>query len=93
MVENYQPISEIRVTGGLSNSDCLCQKLANLLKLPVIRSEQTEATAMGLAFLTAQSPDSWQLPANGKSFAVEEEFSLHERFNAWEVEMTRALKK
>ncbi|WP_455376804.1 FGGY family carbohydrate kinase [Kaarinaea lacus] len=93
MVENYQPISVVRVTGGLSNSDCLCQKLANLLQLPVIRSEQTEATAMGLAFLTAQSPDSWHLPANGKSFAVEEEFSLHKRFNAWEVEMTRALKK
>ena len=91
--DNEQPVSRIKVTGGLSNSDCLCQKLANLLQLPIIRSEQTEATAMGLAFLTAQAPKSWRLAETGQSFAPQQDAPLHRRFREWENEMEKALKK
>jgi len=92
MEENGQNISVVKVTGGLSNADCLCQKLANLLKLPVIRSEQTEATAMGLAYLMAQAPPSWRPPVNVKTFSVLEDEPLHRRFNEWEKAMNIALK-
>lgn len=91
--DNAQPISRIKVTGGLSNADCLCQKLANLLQLPVIRSGQTEATAMGTAFLVAQAPDSWRLPETGRTFTPKEEVTLQKRFSEWEKAMNKALEK
>jgi len=94
LLQQYsQKVTFVRVTGGLSNSDCLCQKLANLLQLPIVRSDQTEATAMGLAFLTAGSPTTWQKPANGASFSVQQDKTLLERFNAWESAMNRELQK
>ena len=90
--DNVQRLTAIRVTGGLSNADCLCQKLANLLQIPVIRSEQTEATAMGLAFLTANGPEEWLPSTNGKSFNAKEDGALYKRFKAWEAAMDTALK-
>ena len=93
MLKNSQTIKEIRITGGLSNADCLCQKLANLLQMPIIRAEQTEATAMGLAYLTAQSPDDWQVPGEWKSFDCDEDKLLQGRFQRWESEMSKAVRK
>ena len=91
--ENDLQMTKIKMTGGLSRADCLCQKLANLLQLPVIRSEQAEATAMGLAYLVAQCPSTWQVSDNGQVFYPEEDALLMQRFEAWQKEMSRALEK
>lgn len=93
MLKASQPIREIKITGGLSNSDCLCQKLANLLGMPITRAEQTEATAMGLAYLTAKSPDTWQVSGSWKTFTNKEDKLLHGRFHEWESEMSKAIQK
>ena len=91
--KSNQRISKIKLTGGLSNSDCLCQKLANLLELPVERSEQLEATAMGLAYLTANSPVNWQASDESETFVAVEDSPLHRRFVEWEKQMDLSLQK
>jgi len=46
---------KLMVSGGLSTLDALCQRLANLTNLPVLRSLESEASARGLAFLLGAS--------------------------------------
>ena len=53
------PLQRVRVSGGLSNLDGLCQKLSNLSGMEIERSVMTEATARGVAWLAAGRPDSW----------------------------------
>jgi glycerol kinase len=47
------PIPELRVDGGVSVMDVLCQYQADVLGVPVIRSQTAEATALGAALLAA----------------------------------------
>jgi glycerol kinase len=42
---------EVRADGGAAASDILLQRQADLLGIPVIRAAQTEATALGVAYL------------------------------------------
>jgi len=46
-------VSELRVDGGASVMDGLCQFQADLLGIPVARAESTEATALGAGLLAA----------------------------------------
>ncbi|MEN8129836.1 MAG: FGGY-family carbohydrate kinase, partial [Pseudomonadota bacterium] len=52
-------IRQLSISGGLSRYDMLCQGLADLSALPVIRSRQSEATARGIA---------WQAGNQAKAF-------------------------
>ena len=52
-------VRRVLLTGGLSNVDWICQSLANLLRLPVTRPDDCEASARGAAFLLAGRPDDW----------------------------------
>jgi glycerol kinase len=45
------PLSEIRVDGGMAQSDPFLQFQADLLNLPIQRSPHTESTALGAALL------------------------------------------
>ena len=47
------PFSELRVDGGASRLDCLCQFQADLLGIPVTRAASVEATALGAGLLAA----------------------------------------
>ena len=51
MQEHGLRFSRLRVSGGLSQLDGLCQRLASLSGLPVERPQLHEATALGLARL------------------------------------------
>ncbi|HIA26732.1 MAG TPA: hypothetical protein EYN79_01200 [Planctomycetes bacterium] len=53
------PLQQLRVSGGLSQLDGLCQKIADLGGLPVARSDASEATARGIAWLAAGRPRRW----------------------------------
>ena len=53
------PLARLRVGGGLSRLDGLCQRLANLSGLPVERLDDPEATARGVAWLAAGRPAGW----------------------------------
>ncbi|MDH3647242.1 MAG: FGGY family carbohydrate kinase [Gammaproteobacteria bacterium] len=77
----------IVVSGGLSHNDGLCQGLADLSGLVVRRPDEAEATARGLAFLTARLPTEWQ-PAPEQAFEPGADRNiLRQRFSLWLDEM------
>lgn len=59
IMQSGQTLSRLRVCGGLSQLDGLCQRLADLSALPVERLNLPEATARGIAWLAAGKPDDW----------------------------------
>jgi glycerol kinase len=83
-------LERVVVTGGLSASDWLCQRLADLLSLPVHRHEELEATARGLGFLVADQPADWRVGAKVRLFVPTAYPQLLERFFAWLKEMKQA---
>jgi glycerol kinase len=54
-----RPLTELRVDGGASVMDVLCQFQADLLGIPVRRPRQTETTALGAAFLAGLGAGAW----------------------------------
>jgi glycerol kinase len=52
-------LKELRVDGGASAMDMLCQFQADLLGIPVRRPRQTETTALGAAFLAGLGAGVW----------------------------------
>jgi len=89
----YAPVKTLVVTGGLSNSDGSCQKLANLAKVPVYRPLQREATAMGVAYLAAGMPQPWHTSEAGVWFQVQPEPAIQSRFARWHEAMQEELKR
>ena len=53
------PFSELRVDGGASVMDFLCQFQADLLGIPVRRPRTTESTGLGAAFLAGRGAGVW----------------------------------
>ncbi|MDX1344309.1 MAG: FGGY family carbohydrate kinase [Sedimenticolaceae bacterium] len=82
LLEIIPGIRHIRISGGLSNQDLLCQKLANLSGLHVIRTNQPEATARGIAWLAAEKPASWIL-GKEERFCPHEDNLLQRRYRAF----------
>jgi glycerol kinase len=54
-----RPLTELRVDGGASVMDVLCQFQADLIGIPVMRPRQTETTALGAAFLAGLGAGAW----------------------------------
>jgi len=54
-----RPLTELRVDGGASVMDVLCQFQADLIGNPVSRPRQTETTALGAAFLAGLGAGAW----------------------------------
>ena len=52
-------LSELRVDGGASRNDLLMQFQADLMGVPVIRSQVSETTALGAAFLAGLATGVW----------------------------------
>jgi glycerol kinase len=57
------PLAEMRVDGGASVMDLLCQFQADLLGVPVRRAAVQETTALGAAFLAGIAEGVWDSPA------------------------------
>ena len=53
------PLSDLRVDGGMSRSDPFLQFQADLLGIPIHRSPQTESTALGAALLAGLGAGLW----------------------------------
>lgn len=51
---------ELRVDGGASVNDTLCQLQADFLQLPVVRPKVTETTALGAAYLAGLAVGVWK---------------------------------
>jgi glycerol kinase len=85
-------LQQVMVSGGLSQVDPLCQRLADLSGTAIYRPQQCEATARGLAYLLAGSPEVWPEEFNGVWFYPKPNAPLRDRYQRWQVEMETALK-
>ena len=82
LLEIVPGIRHIRISGGLSRLDGLCQRIANLSGLQVIRTNQPEATARGIAWLAAGKPASW-IRSKQECFYPEDDSQLQQRYRAF----------
>lgn len=91
LMRNEGALKQLRVSGGLSQVDAICQKLANLTGLPVARFELAEATARGVAWLAAGRPETWINNGATQCFTPESEAGLHQRYHRYMRELDRIL--
>jgi glycerol kinase len=77
-------------SGGLSQSDALCARLADLAQLPVERPRLSEATARGLAWLVRGADFEGRAPAATR-FEPRPAPQLHARHARWRAALAAAL--
>ncbi len=77
----------IVISGGLSNSDVICQKLADLSCMGVYRAQESEATALGVYFLLTHAgrQNDGLVP---EVFYPSENLGLMSRYDSWLERMT-----
>ena len=73
----------VTVSGGLSQLDGLCSRLADVTGLVVERPVVHEATARGLAWLVAGRPAGWRDPGDPTVFEPAANPALKSRFARW----------
>jgi glycerol kinase len=88
------PLKKLRVSGGLSKQNGLCQKLSNLSGFEIERSDVTEATARGVAWLAAGRPENWSIAGPDRDaefvrFVPQQDQGLHARYQIFKTEMKR----
>lgn len=96
LMASEAPLKKLRVSGGLSKQDGLCQKLSNLSGLELERSNITEATARGVAWLAAGRPDNWSIAGSDKDaefirFMPQRDQALDARYQLFKTEMKRII--
>jgi glycerol kinase len=84
------PLTRIVITGGIAGADVVCQRLADLTSLPVLRPAEREATSRGLAFLVGNQPTEFTTGGESRTFQPVPDVALLERFLAWLREMKQA---
>jgi len=88
--------TKVRVDGGASKMNLLCQLLADTLEIPVQRPLITEATALGTAALSGVMLDLWDLQALSNILAPATNFTpepnnyLKTKYAFWQKCITRA---
>lgn len=82
--------TRIVASGGLAACDYLCECIASLSGMPVERTSLQESTAMGLAYLVAGMPETWQPQVRFERFEPQEYSALGERYERWRVAMANA---
>lgn len=91
LMDKLGATQKIYISGGISKADGLCQKLADLLQIPVHRSENTDATLQGIACMAAAIPDAWEYIADEDIFQPQQNPSLTKAFDMWQSAMCRWL--
>lgn len=81
----------IKISGGLSVLDGLCQRLADISQLPVERASQTEATAKGLAYLLTGPGQVWDNRGEACRFVPQHNRSLDVRYQHWRSALLAAV--
>jgi glycerol kinase len=82
ILHDLQPAAcRIRISGGLSRLDGLCQRIASLSGLEVIRPVQLETTARGIAWLAAGGPDTWAPAGEAAHFEPQSDKPLRQRYH------------
>ncbi len=92
MMKFASPPQQLQISGGLSRLDGLCQRLADLSRLPIYRPIECEATARGTAYLAAGRPTHWPETRHGHWFKPMENAILDARFLLWESSMLQRMR-
>ena len=87
-LNEHLEITTLRVSGGLSQINALCQKLADLSGCQVERFEDTEATARGAAWLAMGKPENWSTQQPDRSFNPSLQPSLKQRYQRFTAEIS-----
>ena len=96
------PIKSIKISGGLANNDALCQMIADLSSIRLVRLDEIEASALGgvwwLARHSAIEDDlkdyclkekkRWLANIHRKVFLPELNTALSQRFCQWQSEIS-----
>lgn len=82
---------KIIISGGLSNVDAICQKIADLSHIHVYRSDNTDATLQGIACLAGGISTEWQPLQHSDIFKPQENIAMHSRYQCWKVDMSKWL--
>jgi glycerol kinase len=82
-------VAELRVDGGASVMDVLCQFQADVIGVPVRRPVVQETTALGAAYLAGLAEGVWSSPAEAAS-SWSQDASFEPAMPAAEVEARRA---
>jgi glycerol kinase len=90
-ISRESPVTRLRLSGGLSRLDGLCRKLGILTGLPVERSDDTEATARGVAWLAAGQPERWNRAGWMEIFTPKADHGLERRYHVFQAELERLL--
>ncbi len=90
MAAHVAPARRIRVSGGVSQLDGLCQRLACISALPVHRRDDPEASARGIAYLAAGCPPQWNHQAHEQVFPPRADAALLGRYRRWRELMRQA---
>ena len=90
MARYVPPPVRIRASGGVSQIDGLCRRLAALSAVPVYRREDAEATARGIGYLAAGRPEPWNQGGDEEVFAPKEDAGLRARYRRWRALMAQA---
>lgn len=90
MEDHLGPARRLQAAGGLAAADGLCQRLADLARVPVLRPAEREATARGLAWLLAGKPRDWAA-AGAARFAPRAAPGLAARYRRWRAALDQAL--
>lgn len=53
-------LSELKVDGGMSNSELCMQTQADLVRIPIVRPKMRETTALGAAIAAGFAADVWK---------------------------------
>jgi glycerol kinase len=89
-MNSYVPAAQrIRVSGGVSLLDGLCQRLACISGLPVHRRDDPEASARGIAYLACGRPADWNQGAHEDVFAPQRDLALQARYSRWRALMAQ----
>jgi len=90
MAARVPPARRMRVSGGVSRLDGLCRRLAAVSGLPVLRRDDPEASARGIAYLAAGRPAEWNSTAQEDRFEPAANAALAARYRRWRELMKQA---
>jgi glycerol kinase len=82
---------KIIISGGLSKSDAVCQKIADLTQANVHRSDNADATVQGAACMAAGLPQSWNPALHEDIFTPQQNPELLQRFTNWQAQLQQWL--
>jgi glycerol kinase len=91
-----RPLKELRVDGGASVMDVLCQFQADLIGIPVSRPRQTETTALGAAFLAGLGAGAWTDADLGGLWKLDRDFEpaiSRDQADALQAQWRRAVER